>query len=149
LLGVEFQRAEFPAPKFGLYDVLKWAVSTGMIGQMPSGGYQASTREAVQEVVVRMAGLVNQCAVPLLQGDATSYQTLEVEQSRDATEYTKEVHLRGIRKQAEAAWQDKDYSILLDLYRGIQYDLRPSEFMRLQYVEKQMLAKDTDHPRDL
>jgi hypothetical protein len=148
-LGVEFQRAGFPGPKFGLYDVLKWAASTGKIGQIPTEGYQASSQESVQKLVVRMAELVKQYAVPLLQGDATAYLTVQDQQSQDAAEYTREAHLRGIRKQAEAAWQDKDYETLFGLYSGIQRDLTPSEFMRLQYAEKRMLAVRTDHPHSL
>jgi hypothetical protein len=84
-----------------------------------------------------MAALVKTHAAPLLQGDATAYQSLREQQSHDAAEYTKEVHLRAVRRQAEAAWQDKDCGTLLSLYSGIQGDPIPSEFMRLQYAEKQ------------
>jgi hypothetical protein len=88
---------------------------------------------------------VKKDGIPLLQGDDVAYQALQDQQSLDAAEYTKEVHLRGIRKQAEVAWQDKDYETSFSLYSSIQRDLTPSEFMRLQYAEKQ-LAVHADPP---
>lgn len=139
-LGVQIERADFPGESFGLYEVLKWAESTGKIEEIPTGGYQASTRESVQKLLAQMAALVKRYAVPLLQDDATAYQALRAQQSHDAAEYTKEVHLRAIRKQAETAWQEKNYETLSGLYSDIQGDLTPSEIMRLQYAEKQLLS---------
>ncbi len=146
-LGVEFERVDLCGEKFGLYDMLKWAKGAGKIEEIPTGGYQGSSREVVQRLVEEMAELVKRYAEPLLQGDAEIYQTLREQQSYDAAEYTKEVHLRAIRRQAEIAWQNKDYKTLLSLYRDLQGDLFPSEFMRFQYAEKQLLAVQSSHPR--
>ena len=144
-LGTEFERVEFPGKKFSLYDMLKWAKGAGKIEEIPTGGYQASSRENVQRLVAQLAELVNKYAEPLLQGDAETYQTLQEQQSHDAAEYTKEVRLRAVRKQAETAWLNKDYEILLSLYRDMQGDLTPSEFMRFQYAEKQLLSVQSGH----
>jgi len=146
-LGIEFEREEFPGEKFSLYDMLKWAKGAGKIEEIPTGGYQASSREGVQRLVAQMAELVKRYAEPLLQGDAEIYQALRAQQSTDAAEYTREVHLRAVRKQAETAWQDKDYETLLSLYSDMQGDLTPSEFMRFQYAEKQLLSVQNSHPK--
>jgi hypothetical protein len=146
-LGTEFERVGFPE-KFSLYDMLKWAKSAGKIEEIPTGGYQASSREGVQVLTAQMAELVKQYAEPLLQGDMEAYQILREQQSSDAAEYTREVHLRAVRKQAESAWQGKDYETLLSLYSDMQGDLTPAEFMRFQYAEKQLLSVHSAHPEN-
>ena len=147
-LGAEFERVGRPREKFSLYDMLKWAKRVGKIAEIPTGGYQASSREAIQGLVAQMAELVKKYAEPLLQGEAETYQALRQQQSSDAAEYTREVHLRAVRNQAEAAWQNKDYETLLSLYGDMQGELTPSEFMRFQYAEKQLLSVHSSHPKD-
>ena len=85
-----------------------------------------------------MADLVKRYAQPLLYGDVKVYQDLGEQQSSDAAEYTREVHLRAVRKQAETAWQSKDYETFLSLYSDMQGDLTPSEFMKFQHAEKEL-----------
>jgi hypothetical protein len=147
-LGAEFERVGFSGEKFSLHDTMKWAKAVGKVEEIPTGGYQASSREVVQMLVAQMAELVKSYAEPLLQGDAETYQALREQQSSDAAEYTREVHLRAVRKQAETAWQDKDYEKLLGLYSDMQGELTPSEFMRFQYAEKQLLSAHSSHPKD-
>lgn len=146
-LGVEFERMGFPET-FSLYELLKWAKSAGEIEEIPIGGYQTSSREGVQKLVAQMAELVKRYAEPLLRGDAAVYDALRERQSRDAATYQREMHLRVLREQAEAAWQDKNYETLLSLYSDMQGDLTPSEFMRFQYAEKQLLSVQNSHPKD-
>lgn len=138
-LGTEFERMGFPE-KFGLYEMLKWAKSVGEIEEIPTDGYQASSREGVQRLVVQMAQVVKRYAEPLLRGDTAVYATLRERQSRDAATYERGMRLRAAREQAETAWREKDYETLLSLYGDMQDDLTKSELMRVQYAQKQLLS---------
>ena len=143
-LGTEFEKTGC-SERFSLYDMLKWAKAVGKIEAIPAGGYQASSREDVQALVAQMADLVKRYAQPLLYGDVKVYRDLREQQSSDAAEYTREVHLRAVRKQAETAWQNKDYETLLSLYSDMQGDLTPSEFMKFQHAEKEVTLLHSTH----
>ena len=87
-----------------------------------------------------MSDLVKQHGVTLLEGDAETYQALKKQQSSDAARYTREVHVRALRQQAEAAWRSKDYQSLLKLYGEMQGDLSPLESKKCEYVKKRLLS---------
>ena len=91
-----------------------------------------------KKFVAQLAELVKNYAEDLLRGDPTTYQVLREQQSHDALEYAKEIHLRAVRREAEAAWQQKNYEGVLKLYGSIQRDLTRSEFIKLRYAEKRL-----------
>ena len=139
-LGVEFVRVGFPRDRFTLFDLLQWLYATGAIDEVPTGGYQASMRPAIQALVAKISDIIRQYGISLLKGDVETYQALKEQQSSDAANYTREMRLRALRKQAEAAWRCKDYKGLLNLYSDMQGDLSPLEFRRFQYAETRLLA---------
>jgi hypothetical protein len=137
-IGIQFARVESSGDAFSLYEVAKWA-KNGRIEEMPTVGCQTSSRDGVQKFVPQLAETVRQYGEPLLRGDDTAYRAIGEQRSRDATEYTREVHLGAIRRKAETAWQKKDYEELIGLYGGVKDFLTKSELMKLHYAEKQLL----------
>lgn len=140
-LGVEFATVGAPNEKFNLYRMLVWARQAGMLTELPSMAYQTNSKDEIKRMVCEIAALVQKYGGPILIGDAVVdavvYTALREEQSRDAVAYTNEVHLRAARRQAEEAWQAKDYAAVARIYEQINGDdLSASEVMRLHYAEK-------------
>ena len=136
-LGVEFATVGAPNEKFNLYRMLVWARQAGRLTELPSMAFQTNSKEEIKRMVCEIAALVQRYGGPILSGDAVVYTALREEQSRDAVAYTKEVHLRAARRQAEEAWQSKDYAAVARIYEQINGDdLSASEVMRLHYAEK-------------
>jgi hypothetical protein len=144
-LYVVFNRVKFPKENFDLDELLNWMQRSDKLEKVPVANYQTSSRESVQKFVPLLAELVKQYAGPLLQGDAAVYEALRKQQSFDAAAYTKEVSLRAVRRNAEVAWQHKDYETLASLFKDIRSDLTPSEVKKLQYAERHLTIAHRGH----
>jgi hypothetical protein len=142
-LGVEIGRLKEPEKeKLGIYDIVAWAGAEKAEGFGQHVMFQVSSRQGVQEFVPKLACLVQKYAIPFIKGDATAYrEALEV-RSRAAAEYVKQVNLRQTRSKAEAAWHEKDYSQVVELFRPVREHLSEVEAKKLAYAEQQVLTAE-------
>jgi hypothetical protein len=99
--------------------------------------FQVRSPEGVQRILVRVAELLKKYGTPFLEGDAGFYGQLDEANRRASAEYTKRQFVEGIRKQANAAWVEKSFSRVVELYQSIREDLTAIEAKRLAYAQKQ------------
>jgi hypothetical protein len=125
--------------KYGLDYIVSWAGETAWKaeGFGRSTMFQVSSWEGVQRIVPRVAEIVRKYGEPFLGGDARFYGQLDDANRRASAEFTKRQHLAAIRKLADAAWSEKNFSRLYELYQSIEEDLTAIESKRLSYARKQ------------
>lgn len=138
-LGVEIGPRDRDQASLALPLIVEWASRKKGENLNQQTIFQASTREGVQQFVPKLAELVQKYATLFLEGDPTAYQSAAQHVRRDSALCEKEIQLRRVREQAEAAWHDKDYAQVVGLYEPFQEDLSRSEGMRLEYAKKQVL----------
>ena len=125
-IGAEFQRIDDPNQRCSLGGLL---TSKG-----EAASFQASTPQAVDVVIKKIAGLLRQYGANVLSGDAETYQRLVDETADRSKEYTREVVQHPVREAAENAWKNRDYAKVHELYGSIESDLTPVERGRLEYA---------------
>lgn len=142
-LGVEVGRLSEPSEKFSIYDIVAWAGTEQAEGFGQHTMFQVSSREGVQKFVPRLAGLFKKYAVELLRGEPDAYDSVGKVRAHRAREFEKEMRLKGIRTEAEAAWHAKDYTRVVELYDSVREDLTKVEAKKLAYAEKQVLSLES------
>ena len=135
-IGIEFARINTPGEKYGLYEGLLLAQRAGKIKEVPKIDFQTSTQDGIEMAVKKIASLVEAYAVSLLEGDPLTYSQLQVQRTREAAAYTKDVLDQAVRRRVDDAWEDKDYETVVRLYEQIQGRLSPSEFMKFEFAKK-------------
>jgi len=126
------------------YDALRGgdlSVSFGLLSESQSRvpflhTYMASSSPALEHCIYKLAMQVAEEAQPLLTGDADAYLYRQQDHDRHRFEWWHEMHLRGIRDNAEYAWQHKDYMRVISLLESISTDLADVEKKRLAYARK-------------
>lgn len=126
--------------KYGLDYIVSWAGQSAWeaegFGRCTI--FQVSSREGVQRLVPRVAELLKKYGKPFLRGDPAFYERLDEANRRASAEYTRRQLLEGVRKQANAAWAQKSFSRVTELYRSMPDQLTDIEAKRLAYAEKQI-----------
>jgi hypothetical protein len=138
-LGVEIGPRDRDQATLALPLIVEWASRQKGESLDQQTIFQASTREGVQQFVPKLAELVQKYATPFLEGDPAAYQSAADSLRRGSALCEKEMQLRRVREQADAAWHDKDYGQVVSLYEPFQEDLTQSEGMRLEYAKKHLL----------
>jgi hypothetical protein len=138
VMGVEVGQKKDQGVILPLPSIVKWAGGAEAEDFEKRTMFQASSREAVQELVPKMAGLVRKYAGSFLSGDERAFNSAFEEGRRSSARYLKEMELGRARGKAEVAWHVKDYEEVVRLYEPFQEDLAESESMRLQYARKQL-----------
>jgi len=125
--------------KYGLDYLVSWAGKAAWEAEGFGRGtlFQVSSREAVQRIVPRVAEIVKKYGEPFLVSDPGFYEQLDEANRRASAEFTRKQHLDDVRKLAEAAWSQKKFSRVSELYQSIQEDLTTIESKRLSYARKQ------------
>lgn len=142
-LGVEIGRLKEPdEEKLTIYDIVAWAGAekAERFGQHVM--FQVSSPEGVREFVPKLAHLVQKYATPFIKGDATAYREALEARSRAAAEYVKQVNLKQVRSKGEAAWQQKDYAQVVELYSRMRKELSEVESKRLSYAEQHVVTAE-------
>lgn len=83
----------------------------------------------------KVAELLKKYGDPFLRGDASFYAQLEERNRRASAEYGKRQLLEGVRKDAGAAWSEKDFDRVVKLCQRIRDELTEIETKRLAYAE--------------
>jgi hypothetical protein len=146
-LGVEIGRLAEAGEKLTLYDMVARTGAEEAEGFGQHVMFQVSTREGVQELVPKLAGLVQKYGPQFLNADANAYREALEARSRAAAEYEKQVPLRNLRGKVETAWQAKDFARVIELSQAMRDDLTEVEAKRLAYAEGQLLPADTGASR--
>ncbi len=142
-LGVEIGRLKEPEQeKLTIYEIVAWAGAEKAEGFGQHVMFQVSSPEGVQELVPKLAHLVQRYGTAFLKGDATAYRAALQDRSQTATDYVKQVILRDVRSKAEAAWRAKDYAQVVELYGPARRQLTEVEAKKLAYAEQQVLAAE-------
>jgi len=125
--------------KYGLDYIVSWAGKAAWKAEGFGRGtmFQVSSREGVQRIMPKVAEIVRKYGEPFLGGDAQFYSHLDEVNRRASAEFTKRQHLEDVRKLADAAWSEKKFSRVTELYQSIQEDLTVIESKRLSYARKQ------------
>jgi len=82
--------------------------------------------------------LVKKYRAPFLAGSAAFYHDLARANERASIAYEREQISKRIRKEADAAWDAKDFTRVLELYEPIREVLTEIETKRLAYAQKQV-----------
>jgi hypothetical protein len=102
--------------------------------------YQVHTIDLVTKFVNELAVLVKQYAVAGLIGDHVFFQQVAKDQADRSDEYLKVITFSRTRSEAEAAWHQKDFSRVVNLYNSMLENLTPAEAKRLAYAKKNVLT---------
>jgi hypothetical protein len=135
-LGVVVGRLTEPNEKVTLYDMVARAGAEKTEGFGQHVMFQVSSREGVEEFVRKLARLVERYGSLFLKADANAYRAVQEIRSHAAGEYEKQVHLRDLRRKAEAAWHAKDYRQVVELYGPVREELTEVEAKKLAYAER-------------
>jgi hypothetical protein len=129
--------------KYGLDYIVSWAGPSAWEaeGFSRSTMFQVSSREGVQRLVPRVAEILKKYGDPFLRGDASFYAQLDEANRRASAEYTQRQLVDRTRKNANAAWSEKDFARVVKLYRSIRNELIEIERKRLSYAEKKTLRR--------
>jgi hypothetical protein len=100
--------------------------------------YQATTAESVKKFVDELARLVKEYATPALQGDRLFFQRVSEIQLQRSDNLLRTWELNRMRKDVEAAWHQKDFKRVLELYEPLKAYLTPAELKKLEYARKRV-----------
>jgi hypothetical protein len=107
---------------------------------------QASTAQAVQGVVPRLAQLLREHGRAALRGDLGFFARLRELQINESGRFLQEGRLRWIREQLREAWDRRNYQRVVDLLSEVEPILSPSEREKLAYARRQ-LQDPREHDR--
>lgn len=146
-IGVEIGRLDRPE-KYGLGYIVAWAGRQQWEAEGFGRGtmFQVSTSEGVQNIIPRVAQLVERYGDPFLSGHREFYDELQRVNDHASVEFERNQMLSRIRKEADTAWAAKDFPRVADLFQPIRADLTAIERKRLAYAERLIgnTAKATD-----
>ncbi len=136
-IEMEIGRLERPE-KYGLDYIVSWAGKAAWEAEGFGRGtmFQVRTREGVQNVVPRVAGLVQRYGDPFLSGHPAFYDELQKVNERASVTFEREQMLTRLRKEADAAWMAKEFARVAELLQPVRADLTEVETKRLAYAEK-------------
>jgi hypothetical protein len=134
-IGEQVISKEVPENPFTIEEILSLVNAKEAVGYHP---YQVHTADAVKRFVTELARLVKQYAIPTLIGDHDFFRRLSEMRTKWSTEYMKRLHLNRIRTEVDAAWQQKNYTRVIELYDSMRDDLIPVEVKKLEYAKKRI-----------
>jgi|SRR5690554_635720 len=91
----------------------------------------------VELTIKEFARLLKSCGDACLRGDSTVYSEMRVRRDEWVNRWLKEQRNSSLRKDAERAWQDKDYQAAAKNYRQLSDSLTNAEKKKLAFSERQ------------
>jgi hypothetical protein len=119
---------------FSLSDLLAMEGADLSERKMP---FQVANENRLGPFVEKLAEDTKEFAQPALAGDRMYFRRLRTFTNAAARIYMRGMTLRGVRSQAEEAWQKRDFERVIYLYSSIENDLSRSERGKLDYARKQ------------
>ena len=136
-IGVEIGRID-RSQKYGLDYIVSWAGKDAWDaeGFGRSTMFQVSTKEGVENIVAKLARIVQKYGQPFLGGDTAFYDQLERANECASMKFQRDQVVGQIRKEAEAAWLAKDYVRVTELFQPVRDELTEIDRKKLEYAEK-------------
>lgn len=85
----------------------------------------------------------------ILRGEEDAFNRVEIRRTIEAREYTLRVQLEGIRKDADLAWQQKNYNAYASLLSGLEPVLTDGDKKKLAFAANHDLGHVVPEPKDL
>ncbi len=99
--------------------------------------FQVANENRLGPFVEKLAEDTKAFAQPALAGDRMYFRRLKTFTNAAARTYMRGMKIRGVRFQAEEAWQRRDFERVIYLYSSIENDLSRSERGKLDYAKRQ------------
>ncbi|MGI9054315.1 MAG: phosphoribosylanthranilate isomerase [Pyrinomonadaceae bacterium] len=91
--------------------------------------------ESIEKIVVGFAQLLLENGKDVLTGNENLYKQIQENEEIQSRNYTETLEINYSRKQAEIAWQKRDYAEVVKNYQKILESLSPAERKKLNYSE--------------
>jgi CRISPR/Cas system type I-B associated protein Csh2 (Cas7 group RAMP superfamily) len=98
--------------------------------------FQVSTKRGVENIVPKVARIVQKYGLPFVEGDEAFYDQLERVNERASMNFQRDQVVGQIRKEAEASWMAKDYRRVAELFQPIRDELTEIDRKKLEYAQK-------------
>lgn len=139
-IGVEIGLIKNPwgqnEPPFTIRDIVEFNKAEAETGYTRVVTFSANDPELVRKFVNRLAGFVKRYAAPELGGDIIAFEQLRAFGMNEAAKYQKEQKISYAKREANSAWQQKNYALVIKLYEEIRDSLSPAEAKKLEYARK-------------
>lgn len=132
-IDVRLSHASNPTEEMSLADLLDAVVGPGH--NIPTF-FQASSKERMEQCFGTICDILKTHGTAALSGDKTIFNAMVKASQIRSTEYTNHVVNEPLRKSAEIAWKNKDYTKVKDLYARIRGNLTAVEAKRLAYANQ-------------
>lgn len=99
-------------------------------------GLQASTQNALNRAVERLADLFGKYGREILIGDCETLSQLGILREKECNQYAVEKKLEYVRQDIESAWRNKNYRKVVALYESMESEIMPLESKKLEYARK-------------
>jgi len=133
-LGLLETENHYPEPAYNLGEILR-------INKAPESRqyrmFQASNPENLELCITKISKLVARYAAVFFSNTDFCFKRLENQRRMECEEYELNTKLRTIREYAQKAWQQKEYSKLIRLYKPVESFLTPVEKQKLHFSVKQ------------
>ncbi|WP_353666536.1 hypothetical protein [Marinomonas sp. THO17] len=97
---------------------------------------QASDSDALESCITKLAALVSLNAKDYLLDNKFSFKRLSNLREEECNQYELKMKLEGVRREAQMAWQDKDYAKVVSLYKPVESIITEAEKKKLSFAEK-------------
>jgi hypothetical protein len=134
-IGLRTASPDEPERPFSIAEIIELRRGQHEKGFTPP---QSTMPEGMQEFVSQLASMVERDAEPSLTGDALFFEQLSRFRVEKSDAYLRELKLKNARRAANAAWHDKDYARVIELYEPLQAALTPAELKKLAYARKHL-----------
>ena len=131
-LSVEIGRLTKPDESFTLQEVVEALCPD----RTKESAYQASNAKSLAKGVAQFADLVKTCASPLLDANDPAYERVAHSSRAGRVKYTLEAQYGVFKREANEAWERKDFDKAQELYEQAKPALSATEEQRLQFLAK-------------
>jgi hypothetical protein len=150
-MGVEVGSKDSDAEMVNLPWILRWAgapEANKCFGDDTGNTMLfAETRDAVQALVPRMAGLVRRYAEPFLRCDPAAFAAVNAMTRESSQKWVEQTNrLAPKRYQATLAWEARDFERVAAIYESFEDELMAEEKDRLIEAKKQLAARTSTYP---
>lgn len=91
---------------------------------------------AIVEIVSGHAQLLRECGSACLKGDQATFEEMKARRDNAVKVWHQEEKAKRVRKDAQFAWDSKNYRAVVGLYESIKDELTETEKKKLEYAKK-------------
>jgi hypothetical protein len=102
--------------------------------------YEATKPESVKKFVRELARLVKEYATPALLGDHACFEKVAAVQLLRSRSLLLDSDLQRAKREVEAAWREKDFKRIVEVYEPLKEHLTLAEAKKLEYAKKKTMS---------